>query len=120
MVDSPPRGLRRFLVVLLVVYVAKQFVIAVLFPPFTGHDEVAHFANIRVIATERRMPTLWRDTLPPDLYRYRAYTIGWTDQHTSPLYTAVHPPLYYALMAPLYRSIDRFPAEQIQYALRCA
>ena len=120
MPDARPRGLRRFLAALLAVYVAKQIVIAFLFPPFTGHDEVAHFTNVRIIATERRAPRLRSDTLPGDLYRYHAYAIEWRDQWHSPLYTAVHPPFYYALMAPVYRAVGRRPPEEIQYVLRCA
>ena len=55
MVDLWPRGLRRFIVVLLAVFVAKQLVIAFVSPPFTGHDEVAHFQGIRIVATEQRV-----------------------------------------------------------------
>ena len=95
MVDLWPRGLRRFIVVLLAVFVAKQLVIAFVSPPFTGHDEVAHFQGIRIVATERRIPTLWADFLPGDLNQYRPSSIEWRDRDSSPLYTAVHPPLYY-------------------------
>jgi len=120
MAERSPRGLRRYLIALLIVYVAKQLVVAFVSPPFTGHDEVAHFAGIRIVATQARMPTLWSDTLPPDLYRYRAYTIEWRGVNDSPLYTAIHPPLYYVLMAPLYRAAARYTPETIQYVLRCA
>ena len=115
-----PRGLRRFLAVLIVVYVAKQIVVALLTPPFTGHDEVAHFAYIRTLAGEQRVPTLWTDNMPFDFYRYHAFSIQWDDPEYSPLPTAVHPPLYYALMAPLYRALADRPPETIQYVLRCA
>jgi len=115
-----PYGLRRFLIALLAVYVAKQLVVAFVSPPFTGHDEVAHFAMIRIVATEHRMPTLWADTLPADLYRYRAFAIEWRDRDHSPLYTAVHPPLYYVAMAPVYLAASHLSPEGIQYVLRCA
>ena len=115
-----PYGLRRFLIALLAVYVAKQLVVAFVSPPFTGHDEVAHFAMIRIVATEHRMPTLWADTLPADLYRYRAFSIEWRDRDHSPLYTAVHPPLYYVAMAPVYLAASHLSPEGIQYVLRCA
>src|SRR4051812_49469586 len=103
--------MRRFLCALLTVYVAKQIVIAFVSPPFTGHDEVAHFAGIRIVATEHRLPTLWGDTLPADLYRYRDFSIEWTDRDSSPLYTAVHPPLYYLLMAPVYLAASHLSPE---------
>ena len=115
-----PYGLRRFLIALLIVYVAKQLVVAFVSPPFTGHDEVAHFAMIRIVATEHRMPTLWTDTLPADLYRYRAFSIEWRDRDHSQLYTAVHPPLYYVLMTPIYLAASHLTPEGIQYVLRCA
>jgi 4-amino-4-deoxy-L-arabinose transferase-like glycosyltransferase len=117
---AAPSGLRRFLVALLIVYVAKQLVVAFVSPPFTGHDEVAHFAVIRIVATEHRIPMLWTDTLPADLYQYRAYSIEWHNRDNSPLYTAVHPPLYYILMAPVYAAASRLSPEGIQYVLRCA
>jgi 4-amino-4-deoxy-L-arabinose transferase-like glycosyltransferase len=111
---------RRFVAALLVIYVAKQIVAVLLFPPFTGHDEVAHFQNVRVFATEGRPPTLFGDTLPPDLYRYRPYSIAWKGRWGSPLYTAIHPPLYYTLVAPIYRATAGMPPEQAQYILRFA
>ncbi|MCU1384687.1 MAG: rane protein of unknown function [Acidobacteria bacterium] len=120
MTHRPPRGVRRFIVGLLAVFVAKQIVIACISPPFTGHDEVAHFQGIRILATERRIPTLWADTLPGDLYQYRPYSIEWRGRDDSPLYTAVHPPLYYLLMAPVYRAVSGASPETIQYVLRCA
>ena len=112
---------RVFMVVLLVVYCAKQVLTAVIFPPFTGHDEVAHWQSIRVLATEGRLPTLHDDTLPPELYEFRRYALQWEQlgQHSTFLYTAVHPPLYYAVMAPIFLlTRDRPPIAQ-QYLLRC-
>src|SRR3954451_17050055 len=101
MAGRSPRGLRRFLIALLAVYVAKQLVVAFVSPPFTGHDEVGHFGGVRVLATQGSIAMLWTDTLPADLYEYHAYSIEWHDRDSSPLYTAVHPPLYYVLTAPL-------------------
>ena len=48
---------RRFLHILLLLYVFKEILTAILMPPFTGHDEVAHFSYIRTVATEHRLPT---------------------------------------------------------------
>jgi 4-amino-4-deoxy-L-arabinose transferase-like glycosyltransferase len=120
MTTAAPSGLPRFLVALLIVYVAKQLVVAFVSPPFTGHDEVAHFAMIRIVATEHRIPRLWTDRLPSDLYQYRAFSIEWRDRDNSPLYTAVHPPLYYLMMAPVYLAASHLSPEGIQYVLRCA
>jgi hypothetical protein len=75
---------------------------------------------VRVLATERRVPTLYADTLPPDLYRYRAYSIAWRRRRGAPLYTAIHPPAYYALLAPIYRASAGLQPEQIHYVLRFA
>lgn len=111
---------RPFLAALLAVYVAKQVVTALLFPPFTGHDEVAHFEYVRVLAIQGRVPTLYSHTMPADLYEYRTYAITWEQPEGVPLYTAVHPPLYYALMAPIYRAAQGMTPEAIQYILRCA
>jgi 4-amino-4-deoxy-L-arabinose transferase-like glycosyltransferase len=86
-------AIRRFVLLLAVVYLAKQVVYAFLFPAFTGHDEVAHYAYLRVVATEGRMPIVpdvdqWRvdfaagtatfDRIPPELYKYCQYvTSDW-------------------------------------------
>ena len=115
-------GARRFLVVLLAVYCAKQILIAVLFPPFSGHDEVAHYGYIQVLDEQRRLPTLTRDTLPGQLYEYRDFALHWRDlgQWSTPLYTAVHPPLYYAAMLPVYRAASPLPEAGRQYVLRLA
>lgn len=84
---------QQFLLALVFVYLAKEGINVVVFPPFTGHDEVAHYAYIRTVATEFRVPVLpnyvkWRasgdttqqppgDFLPNDLYKYCPYVLGW-------------------------------------------
>jgi len=85
---------RKFLLVLCVVYLAKQALTVVIFPPFTGHDEVAHYAYVETVADEHRVPVLpdltgWPppnteqpppppgDYIPDDLYRYCLYILGW-------------------------------------------
>ena len=115
-------GARRFLVVLLAVYCAKQVLIAVLFPPFSGHDEVAHYGYIQALDQGGRLPTLGRDTLPGALYEYRGFALQWRElgQWSTPLYTAVHPPLYYAAMLPIYRAASAQPDVGKQYVLRLA
>lgn len=48
----------RVLVVMLTVFFLKGIVIAHIHDPFTGHDEVAHYAYLRVVATEGRVPLI--------------------------------------------------------------
>ena len=89
----PQDRARRFLSILLLLFVLKQMLLVLVFPPFTGHDEVAHFSYIRTVATEHRIPIIpeldeWRaainaGTKPPgdyfdnDLYPYCRYTLDW-------------------------------------------
>ena len=80
---------RRFLILLLTIFFAKGVIIAFVHPPFTGHDEVAHYAYLRYVAEERRIPVIpdlneWRtrraatrgsaqDQIPPTLWPYCQY-----------------------------------------------
>jgi 4-amino-4-deoxy-L-arabinose transferase-like glycosyltransferase len=84
---------KQILFILLAVYVAKEALAVVVFPPFSGHDEVAHFAYIETVATEHRVPQIidlnaYRtaylqtgkavgDFLPKDLYPYCRYVLDW-------------------------------------------
>jgi 4-amino-4-deoxy-L-arabinose transferase-like glycosyltransferase len=84
---------RQVILVLSVVFVAKQVLNVFVFPPFTGHDEVAHYAYIRTVASDHRIPILpdvagWvasgkssarpdGDYLPDDLYKYCHFALGW-------------------------------------------
>jgi 4-amino-4-deoxy-L-arabinose transferase-like glycosyltransferase len=78
----------------LLIFIAKQTFNVIVFPPFTGHDEVAHFAYIRTVADEHRIPIIpdldeWRvawqnratlpgDYLPDDLYKkYSRHALDW-------------------------------------------
>ncbi|HQY30258.1 MAG TPA: hypothetical protein PK691_03185 [Thermomicrobiales bacterium] len=83
----------RFMLALLLLFMIKQIGNVILFPPFTGHDEVAHYAYTRTVATEHRVPIIpdlkaWRtaweaqeprpgDILPTDLFRYCRYVLDW-------------------------------------------
>ncbi|HWV25390.1 MAG TPA: hypothetical protein VNZ58_14475, partial [Thermomicrobiales bacterium] len=49
---------QRCLLVLLAVFLAKGIAITFIHDPFTGHDEVAHYAYLRVVATEGRVPLI--------------------------------------------------------------
>ncbi len=62
---------RRFLWVLLLLFAAKGVIFAYVFPPFTGHDEVAHYAYQKVLMEEGRLPLI------PDPVAYNeAYQSG--------------------------------------------
>ncbi len=127
-----------FVLVLLTLYLAKQAIYVVAFPPFTGHDEVAHYAYLRTVATEGRVPVLLQDQLPDDLYRYCRYTLDWNPcvpgnraalsnpprglpgRPQGMQYAANHPPLYYILMAPIYWATEGASPAAQQYILRVA
>lgn len=135
---SSLRVTRRFIIALSGAYLAKQLIMVVLFPPFTGHDEVAHYAYLRTVADEGRLPILLEDRLPNELYPYCRYVLQWWCEPWNPRwlnnppvrmtngelegmqYAANHPPLYYILMTPLYwLSAGQSPEFQ-QYLLRLA
>lgn len=96
-VRAMPLAERAFAAIL-VAFVFKQLFAVAAFPAFSGHDEVAHFAYIRVLATEGRIPVLpdlseWRrnrqlnpsrssDFLPPELYPWCRFALDW---HCEPL-----------------------------------
>jgi 4-amino-4-deoxy-L-arabinose transferase-like glycosyltransferase len=83
-------------VCIMAVAAVKQVVHALLYPPFQGHDEVAHIGYMRVLVRLRQLPT-FSDRLPDSLSEYARYTLDWPA-----LYTANHPPLYYVLAAPAF------------------
>jgi 4-amino-4-deoxy-L-arabinose transferase-like glycosyltransferase len=47
---------RRFLWALLLLFVAKGVIFTYVFPPFSGHDEVAHYAYLKILMEEGRLP----------------------------------------------------------------
>ena len=81
--------IQKFVITLSLLFLVKQIVFVLAFPAFTGHDEVAHYAYLRVFATEGRIPKIpelddWReryatgadtgeDRIPGELYRYCRY-----------------------------------------------
>lgn len=141
---------RRFFLLLCVVFIAKQGVTAFIFPPFSGHDEVAHFNYIATVATEHRVPELPGgvdvqngDDLPDYFYRYCQFILDWSPcepdnprwlekpfryadwgvkgiHPAGKQYAANHPPLYYLMMAPLYSLTDSASPETQQYLFRLA
>ena len=84
---------QRFLALLLVLFLVKGIVITFVHAPFTGHDEVAHFAYLEVLSYEHRVPILpelfqWRDDfsaqapvrhdrMPEELWRYCWHALDW-------------------------------------------
>ena len=83
---------QRFLAALLILYIAKAILFVFVFPPFSGHDEVAHFSYIRTVVDQHEVPVLiqrppqptagqytnrYEFLLPADLYKYCRYTLQW-------------------------------------------
>lgn len=86
---------RKFLWILLLVFVAKGILFTFVFPPFTGHDEVAHFSYLEFVAEDFRIPVIpdleaWQaeygesrnqrshDLIDPELWQYCEYvTADW-------------------------------------------
>ncbi|MDQ3043914.1 MAG: glycosyltransferase family 39 protein, partial [Chloroflexota bacterium] len=111
---------RRFLLVLGFIYLAKQIVYLLVFPPFTGHDEVAHYSYVRTVAEEGRIPVLLQDYLPEELAGYCDRALGWCGRpiDRGPQYAANHPPLLYILLTPVYWLSDTWSPEQQLYLFR--
>jgi 4-amino-4-deoxy-L-arabinose transferase-like glycosyltransferase len=57
---------RRFLGILLALFLVKGILITFVFTPYSGHDEVMHYAYLQVLAEEGRVPRI------PDLDAWRA------------------------------------------------
>lgn len=107
-----------FIAGLLVVYLLKQLLFVFAFQPFSGHDEVAHYSYVELLATEGRVPRLpdlatWQaeassrgdtsfDQLPTKLYPYCMYAVvGW---HCEPYdrQWAANPPRMVTYLGDLY------------------
>lgn len=48
----------RFLWILLILFLAKGVIFTFVFPPFSGHDEVAHYAYLQILVEEQRIPLI--------------------------------------------------------------
>jgi 4-amino-4-deoxy-L-arabinose transferase-like glycosyltransferase len=97
----------RFIVVLLILYAAKQVFSVAAFYPFSGHDELAHYSYVRTLVSEGRLPVLpdldaWRDGLsggeppptdgiPAELYPYCRYTLDWYCEPDNPRWQDIPP-----------------------------
>jgi len=86
---------QKFLAVLLVLFLAKGVIVTFVHAPYSGHDEVAHYAYLQMVANEHRIPVLpdlaeWQaihaadntyshDKIPPEFWPYcRRTTIDWS------------------------------------------
>jgi 4-amino-4-deoxy-L-arabinose transferase-like glycosyltransferase len=57
---------QKFLAVLLILFVAKGVLITYVHEPFSGHDEVMHYAYLQYVAEDQRIPVI------PDLGEWQA------------------------------------------------
>jgi len=105
----------KFLALLLVLFLAKGVAISFIHAPYTGHDEVAHYAYLQTVAEEHRVPVLpelerWRaayladksyihDRMPPEFWQYCRFTTrDWSPgcgEYTSPVYAMTLGGLYF-------------------------
>jgi 4-amino-4-deoxy-L-arabinose transferase-like glycosyltransferase len=78
---------QKFLFLLLVIFLAKGVINTFVFPPYSGHDEVAHYAYLKILTEEGRVPLIpdpdvfdanyredseyndW-DQIPDEFYKY--------------------------------------------------
>ncbi|MGC4192726.1 MAG: glycosyltransferase family 39 protein [Thermomicrobiales bacterium] len=65
---------KKFIAILLLIFLAKGVAISFIHVPFSGHDEIAHYSYLEIVATEHRMPII------PDLDEWNAaYKANGTD-----------------------------------------
>jgi 4-amino-4-deoxy-L-arabinose transferase-like glycosyltransferase len=118
---------RRFLTLLLALFACTQLLIVIIFPPFSGHDEVAHFDYARLIAQEQRLPLIpeletWRaqrasgepvtgDFLASDLYPYCLFALEWWPCEPDNPERAANPP---------YEAIDSVTGDSFPIAWQYA
>lgn len=96
----------------MLLFIAKGVMVTFAHPPFTGHDEVMHYANLEYVATQHRLPVIpvledWQaadeagdalayDRAPEKLWPYCRYVTGdWSvgcGTHTSPVWKVYWPP----------------------------
>ncbi|MCA9834364.1 MAG: hypothetical protein KC435_10475 [Thermomicrobiales bacterium] len=87
--ETVQRTARTFLWVLLGLFLAKGIIIALVSAPYSGHDEIAHYSYVKVLAEEGRLPLIpdleeWRlahatggdtsfDEIPDEFYPYAGH-----------------------------------------------
>lgn len=103
---------QRFLALLLVIFLFKGIVISLVFPPYTGHDEVTHYAYLKIVAEEGRVPLIpdpvefdreysrdeeyddW-DMIPDEFYKYADYvTDDWWSGYMEPVRAVTYQGMY--------------------------
>nr|MBA2469325.1 hypothetical protein [Chloroflexia bacterium] len=105
----------KFLALLLVLFLAKGVAISFIHAPYSGHDEVAHYAYLQTVAEQHRVPVLpelesWRaaylddksyihDRMPPEFWQYCRFTTrDWSPgcgEYTDPVYAMTLGGLYF-------------------------
>lgn len=70
---------RKFLWILLAIFIAKGVLFTFVFPPFSGHDEIAHFTYLEFVAQDFRPPVI------PDLESWQATYAETRNQRTHDL-----------------------------------
>lgn len=100
---------QRFMWLLIVIFIAKAIIITFVHAPYSGHDEVAHYAYLQIVAEEHRIPVLpdlseWQqarretgkeihDRIPAEFWEYcnrttRDWSPGCKDaRYPNPVYT---------------------------------
>ena len=108
---------RCFISLLLLIFIAKGVIVTFVHPPYSGHDEVAHYAYLRMVAEEGRVPLLpdleaWReiyrdtgefshDRMPGEFWEYcRRATIDWSPGCEDPRFR--NQPIYAMSLAGSY------------------
>lgn len=104
---------QRFLALVLVIFLFKGIIISLVFPPYTGHDEVTHYAYLKIVAEEGRVPLIpdpvefdreysrdeeyddW-DMIPDEFYQYagRYVTSDWWGGYGEPVRAVTYQGMY--------------------------
>jgi hypothetical protein len=93
-------GDRRWLIPLLVLFLAKGVVLIAVVAPFTGHDEVDHFYYIARLAHGDGLGVVGEVDLPPAAAPYQAYVADYPTNAE-----VIQPPLYHLLLVPVYWAV---------------
>lgn len=88
---------KRWLARLLMLFALKGVLLVAIFSPFTGHDEVDHFAYIERLAHGDGLGVVGETRLPAWAVPYQSFVADYP-------YNAevIQPPLYHLLLVPLY------------------
>ena len=104
---------QRFLALVLIIFLFKGVIISLVFPPYSGHDEVTHYAYLKIVAEEGRVPLIpdpvefdreysrdeeyddW-DMIPDEFYQYagRYVTSDWWGGYGEPVRAVTYQDMY--------------------------